>query len=340
MFDSSFLDISFLSALLTLVPLFVWPFSYAAFSATTDGPNYDNEENWIYCETHRQLVKPVDCFLVCPTVDLGWHKNLNANMEDPKIRDYFLGALNMERGIYDNVGAMFSPLYRQVAFPVYSMSPTRTEYHKGIGFSDLRRAFRIYLNKYNNGRPIIMAGFSQGADMMLRLLKEPEFYNDPRLKNNFVAAYAIGWRLTKADTARYPLLRPAQGELDSGVVIAMNTESVETESSLLVPKGVRTMNINPLNWKTDSTVADDSQNLGFVSTDKHAKIKKVLKGVGRVYIDEKRGTLKLPDLNPADFKTKMFPDGVFHLYDYKFFYRNLQQNVIKRTYQYLLNHKI
>ena len=72
----------------------------------------------------------------------------------------------------------------------------------------------------------------------------------------------------------------------------------------------------------------------------NGKIKKVLKGVGRVYIDEKRGTLKLPDLNPADFKTKMFPDGVFHLYDYKFFYRNLQQNVIKRTYQYLLQHNI
>lgn len=329
-------DEEFLASLLPLIPLFVWPFTYAALFASSDGPDYNDEKNWIYCETNSQAEKPVDCFLICPTVDLGWHSNLNANMEDPKIRNYFLSALNMERGIYDSVSAMFSPLYRQVAFPVYQMSSSRTEYHKSIGFGDLRRAFRTYLDKYNNGRPIVMAGFSQGADMMLRLLKEPEFYNDPRLKNNLVAAYAIGWRLTKADRARFTLLQPAQGELDGGVVVAMNTEAVDVDSSLLVPKGVRTLNINPLNWKTDGTVADDRDNLGCVFMDGNGNVKKETAGVGRVYIDEKRGTLKLPDLDPKDYVTKMFPDGIFHLYDYKFFFRNLQRNVLRRSLNFLL----
>ena len=49
------------------------------------------------------------------------------------------------------------------------------------------------------------------------------------------------------------------------------------------------------------------------------------------YLDSSRGTLKLPDISPEEYSSSLFPDGVYHLYDYQFFFRNLQENVGKRV---------
>ena len=55
------------------------------------------------------------------------------------------------------------------------------------------------------------------------------------------------------------------------------------------------------------------------------------------YIDEERGVLKVTDVTPADFPPVLpiFPEGAYHLYDYQFFYRNLQENVANRVKIYL-----
>lgn len=50
------------------------------------------------------------------------------------------------------------------------------------------------------------------------------------------------------------------------------------------------------------------------------------------YIDEKRGVLKVTDISPKDYPAhlKFLPEGAYHIYDYQFFYRNLQENVANR----------
>ena len=55
------------------------------------------------------------------------------------------------------------------------------------------------------------------------------------------------------------------------------------------------------------------------------------------YIDEERGVLKVTDVTPADFPPVLpiFPEGAYHIYDYQFFYRNLQENVANRVKIYL-----
>ena len=48
-----------------------------------------------------------------------------------------------------------------------------------------------------------------------------------------------------------------------------------------------------------------------------------------------RGTLIATDIVPADYHNKIFPAGVYHLYDHMFFYQNLQENVRVRTEAFL-----
>ena len=100
---------------------------------------------------------------------------------------------------------------------------------------------------------------------------------------------------------------------------------------MIVPEGVRTLSINPLNWRTDSTYADKSLNIGACFTDYSGSITKEIPKLTGAYLDPERGTLKAVDVDPADYSNSLFPDGVYHLMDYQFFYRNLQENVRVRT---------
>lgn len=178
----------------------------------------------------------------------------------------------------------------------------------------------------------MLAGFSQGSEILLRLLEEK--FDDTALQNQLVAAYLIGWRVTPADLSHYPFLKMAQQSGDTGVIVSFNSEAEGIETSLIVPE--QTLGINPLNWKTDSTPAAASENSGAVFTDYTGSIVKEVPNLTGAYLDPIRGTLRVTDVTPADFPPVLdiFQTGVYHLYDYQFFYRNLQTNVNERIGHY------
>lgn len=71
-------------------------------------------------------------------------------------------------------------------------------------------------------------------------------------------------------------------------------------------------------------------NLGACFTDYDGKIKTEIPQLTGAYIDDKRGALKVTDINSEDYPGELFDDGIYHLYDYQFFYRNLEKNVQTR----------
>ena len=306
-----------------------------ACSQKADTVDYSQRENWAYYAVGEG--KEADLFLICPTVDMGKNENYNMSMEDTATKESFLGALNMEKGIYENVATMYAPYYRQMTFPVYSMTETEMQPYLEIAYRDVAAAFEYYFENCNNDRPIILAGFSQGSQLLLMLLEE--YFDDAKYSNKLVAAYCIGWRITEQDLARYPHLKMAQGEDDTGVIISFNSEAEGVEDSIIVPSGVKTLGINPLNWKTDSTPADKSLNAGACFTKYSGEIKKEITQLTGAYLDENRGTLRVTDIAPADYSNSLFPDGVYHLYDYQFFFRNLQENVGVRLENFLASSK-
>lgn len=292
--------------------------------------DYSKNENWAFYEQDSQ--KKADVFLVCPTVDLGDKGNKNMSLVDNEIKQSFVSALNMEVGIYNTGGNIYSPFYKQITFPVYS-DPNKEEYTK-IAYADVKKAFEYFLNNISNDRPIIIAGFSQGSEHALQLLKD--FFKDSDLQKRLVAAYLIGWRVMNEDL-KYSWLKMAQGEKDTGVIIAFNSEDVSVNDSLMVPSGVKTYGINPLNWKTDSTPAEDSLNIGACFLDYSGNITAEIPGLCGAYIDENRGTLRITGdkVSPEKYPGVLFENGIYHLYDYQFFYRNLQNNVQSRLDEYL-----
>lgn len=295
-----------------------------------DTSQYADKANWAYYP--NTLEHNVDVFFIAPTS--GYEESFNMKMDDEEYKAAFKGATAMEKGIYDTKADFYAPYYRQVSLECYMLPKEDREQYFQIAYEDIKEAFEYYINNLNNGRPYILAGFSQGGEMIKRLLED-----DKNAGKNMIAAYAIGWNFPTDEIAKYPMIKMAQGETDTGVVVSFCSESPNyNEPGEIVP--TTTIGINPLNWKTDGTVAIKEENLGACFTDYSGVILDEVPALCGAYLDsDNRGTLKVTDVTPDDYPAglEFLKDGNYHLYDYQFFYRNLQQNVERRIDSWFKN---
>ena len=209
----------------------------------------------------------------------------------------------------------------------------------GMPYDDITAALDYYFENCNGGRPFIIAGHSQGSAMVLLLLRT-YFKDHPEYYERMVAAYAIGFSVTKDYLAANPHLKFAAGESDTGVIIAWNTEgpkNVETNAhNVVVLPG--TMSINPLNWKLDETYAPASLNLGsLVLNEKNGEYE--IKSIGiDAQINLARGVVVVtngPVIEAPEELIQYFGRDCYHGQDYTFFYNNIKANVAKRIAAYM-----
>ena len=306
-------------------------FTKEAEAETSASVDYSSADNWVYFGVGDD--KDVDLFLVCPTVDTLDEEFMS--LENDVMKGYFAGALEMERGLYEESTRMYAPYYRQMAMNGYELDLTERERRLAIAYKDVSDAFAYYLENENNGRPIILAGFSQGADMVYRLMEE--YFGSEEMQQKLVAAYPIGWACTEDMVKEYPQIKPAQSADDLGVVVSFDCEAPEVTETIINPAGQKAYCINPLNWKTDPTPADKSLNMGSRFMKSSGKIKSEAEQLCGCYIDEERGVLKVTDVTSEEYPAVLgiLPEGAYHIYDYQFFFKNLQENVKHRVELYM-----
>lgn len=283
--------------------------------------------------------KPADLFIVAPTVAPGEDGCSNMDLLNAEDRASFVGALNMELGIYRDQCRVFAPFYRQATLAMYDAGGAALDDALDAAYADVAAAFEAFLAA-SPERPLVLAGFSQGSEHVIRLVKD--FFDDEGLRERLVAAYAIGWRLTAEECAAAPWLQAACGPDDTGVVVAFNSEDPAVEDSLIVPAGTATLAINPLSWSTSGDPASADLNLGACFTDYSGEVLEEIPAFCGAYLDPERGTLKVVGVDPADYPPglSIFDEGVYHVYDYQFFYRNLQANVAERVGAYLASDRL
>ena len=295
--------------------------------------DYSDEQYWVYMGTEDGETA-ADVFFIAPSAFGGKEGSYLMDLSNEKGRNNYIGAINMEKGIYDQNTRFYAPFYREVGYNVYILPEEEAKELMQSAYEDARDAFSYYMENLNGGRPFILAGFSEGAEMAIRLMKE--FFGEESLQKQLIACYAIGWRLTEEETKEWPQLKPAQGEKDTGVIITFTTEAEDVTESAFIPAGMKTLAINPLNWKPDGEKADKTLNLGACFTDYEGTIQEEVPALTGAYLDAERGTLKVTDIDPEVYNATLpiLGPGVYHLYDYQFFYRNLQQNVQDRIQAY------
>jgi hypothetical protein len=91
---------------------------------------------------------------------------------------------------FREVCSLYVPLYRQVTIGSY-LHQDSLEPRLELAFSDVEGAFREYLADRDRGRPIVLLGHSQGADMIVRLMQRM-FDDDPVLRARLLLAIPLG----------------------------------------------------------------------------------------------------------------------------------------------------
>ena len=203
------------------------------YSDAPAAPNYENLESWaahpskidsvidVFYTTEKENLK-ADVFYIYPTL-LTDNKNdsWNSDIKDPNQNNVVRNiAIRYQASAWANAGRIYSPLYRQVHYRSFYEPYTSNGGKKAgeIAYDDIRRAFIFYLEKFNQGRPIIIAGHSQGAYHCKTLLKE--FFDGKELQNQLVAAYIPG---TRVDINEFNTIHALKGPIDIKGYLSWNT---------------------------------------------------------------------------------------------------------------------
>jgi pimeloyl-ACP methyl ester carboxylesterase len=137
----------------------------------------------------RQHFRKVDCFYVYPTVSDQARTNATLRI-DPAERSIALyGAAR-----YSPQCRVFAPMYRQVTIGALV---TGTPVNNDLAYSDVLRAWRTYLRKYNHGRGVVLIGHSQGTWVLRRLIRE-QIDPSPAARRRIVSAILLGGNVAVA----------------------------------------------------------------------------------------------------------------------------------------------
>ncbi len=304
--------------------------------------DYSKENNWLQISTNS--LKDVDVFYAYPTV---WHKE---NPNDPNIckidnTSMIIGAekaFNSQARAFETVANIYAPYYRQ-ADAKYALSLSekdRWELIKSIPSKDIISAFEYFIENYNNNKPFILVGHSQGAQVLMTLLEE-YMKENPSVYNRMICAYIIGYPVTQEYIEKNNHLKFAQGESDTNVIISFNTQSrnIEHGNNIIVGEK-KALVINPINWKRDETVALSSENLGSNLINKDGKFTKIL-NFADAQIDLEQGVIICSSVDEKEMYniSSIFDMGIYHVFDFPFYFYNLRENAKKRVSSFLFSNK-
>ena len=316
-----------------------------AADSSEKAPDYSQASSWYKIPA---ITKDVDTFYINSTVYVmdSFKEGAPeyAPLDNEETLNGFAGEYITNASVYEASTNVFVPYYRQAGMAV--MKKFRQETGdidaavSGIPYNEITAALDYYFEHYNNGRPFILAGHSQGSAIALLVLKK-YFKEHPDYYKRMIAAYVIGYSVTKDDLKNYPHLKFATGESDTGVIISWNTEGrkniEENASNVVVLPGA--VSINPLNWKLDDTYAPASENLGSLTANEKGELEIGDIGADAQIVPE-RGvvvTNAKPEPMPeevAKILAEFFGPDARHENDYTLFYNNIKANAAKRAAAY------
>lgn len=299
--------------------------------------DYSVSSHWLSLPVN---LMPVDVFYAYPT---SWYKT---SPSDPNVCAVDLPmmlvgarkAFSRQATTFEAVANVYAPYYRQVDGDYTLALPENQRWAlvRKYPAQDIIAAFEYYIAHFNQGRPFILAGHSQGSNALLVLLSD-YMSQHPEVQKRMIAAYIIGYPVTESFMQSNPHLKFATGPDDIGVIISYNTQSpkVKPGTNPVVGNNIGLV-INPITWTRDTSLAPASQSLGSFIPDSTGHFVKVL-NFADAKIDLTQGVLICSSVNDSAMYrlSGSMGLGVYHSFDYPFYYYNLQENAGRRINKFL-----
>ncbi|MBQ7505763.1 MAG: DUF3089 domain-containing protein [Lachnospiraceae bacterium] len=235
-------------------------YDYPLVGAAND---YSYEDNWLMLP--QEITKDVDTFYVYPTIVTDTRALAPAivDIDNPIMRIGAYDTYVKNATAFEESTNVFAPFYRQsnMAAAATFRGQELEDFHRQEQRTDIYAALDYYFEHYNEGRPFILASHSQGS-ILLKIAVEEYFRLHPEYYDRMIAAYLVGFSVTKEDLENYPHMKFAEGPDDTGVVISWNTEGPgnKTADNIVVEEGG--ISINPISWTREETYVPASENPG------------------------------------------------------------------------------
>ena len=315
--------------------------SDAEAASVVEKVDYSKPYNWYQIP---RVTKDVDTFYIYSTLYMGLNEGDAdyATIDNPEMVQGVVGEYVTQASAYEDATNLYVPYYRQAGMGVGGKAWKETGNIDraicGVPYGDICAALDYYFENYNEGRPFILAGHSQGS-AIAKLVLKGYFKEHPAYYERMVAAYLIGYSVTKEDLEEYPHLKFATGEADTGVIVSWNTEGEENVATnatnfVVLPNEI---SINPLNWKLDDTYAPASENLGSLVFNESAFECQIGDMGADAQIDLERGVVVTHATCEPIAMPEFFGPESFHDDDYTLYYNNIKDNVAKRIAAYQEN---
>lgn len=276
-------------------------------------------------------------FFVHPTSYLD-KAHWNAPLADPAARDL---AETLVRGLaspFHDARQLWAPRYRQATFGAFLSDKPEALQALDQAYGDVTAAFDEFLAHVPKDQPIVLAGHSQGAYHLRRLLKD-RIAGTP-LASRIAAVYAVGWPVSLDHDLPLLGLPACTAPDQSGCVMSWLTYGEPAEPAMTLaayarrpaldgqsPGGSAFLCSNPLTGGIGGK-APATANLGVLKPDDAMKTGTLIKG-GVPAECRPDGFLSV---GPApELGAYVLPGNNYHVYDIPLFWANLRADFARRV---------
>ncbi len=241
-----------------------------------------------------------------------------------------------QASVFNRVGDIWAPRYRQAAYGAFLLKSEDAQKALDLAYRDVAAAFDHFLEKVPRDRPMILAGHSQGALHLSRLLTD----RGPRLRQRLIAAYVVGWPLSTTADLPPMGLPPCTAPEQKGCILSWQSFAEPANPDLVLgawvgtkgPTGVerRRQDMlcgNPLTGTAGGSAPAQANPGTLVPT---ASLTSAQLVPARVGARCENGFLllsgKIPTLGPF-----VLPGNNYHVYDYALFWSAIRRDADRRV---------
>lgn len=287
---------------------------------------------------------PFAVFFIHPTsyIEKGtW----NADLSDPVSRAraaLFVKAMAspFNMGPFNQGGRIWAPRYRQAAVGAFLTDKPEAARALDLAYGDVLAAFAVFVKENPGNGPIVLAGHSQGAYLLRRLLRD-RVAGTP-LAARVAAAYVIGWPVSIEHDLPRMGLPACDGPDQGGCVSSWLSVADPADTAMLTKAYARRPGLddravgqsaflctNPLTGTRDGQ-SDAAANLGTMVPDFEAGTGELVPRV----VPAACGPDHFLHLGPPpklDLGAYVLPGNNYHVYDITLFWANLRADVARRV---------
>ena len=280
-------------------------------------------------------------FFVPPTSYLD-RSHWNAPLRDPEADRLARQMLRGMASAFNASPAVWAPRYRQATFGAFLTDRADRTRALDLAYADVRQAFAAFLAAVPADQPIVLAGHSQGALHLKRLLRDEVAGKPP--SRRVVAAYVIGWPVSLAHDLPRMGLPACTGPDQAGCVASWLSYAEPADPATTIeaygrfpaldgqtPQGTPFLCTNPLTG-TIGAAAPASLNQGTLVPDKGASTATAASATLRPGgVPARCGPDHILLIGPPpELGDAVLPGNNYHVYDIPLFWANLRGDVARR----------